>query len=191
MKVIILLSRIKEKEIIPLKEKLLDEILELGKKFNKTIEIVSDLGNQINAKHNIDNTFVNNLKEIDYFETVGKNFGIYIYNANHINDDLDSGIISNLGLFYSISNFFKYLFKEKYEELSDYLRELKKKINSLILDKKKIFLCAYENFKDEILQKYETVLYLQSTDLTRISEQNFEKAKDLFNEAIELLKDKD
>ena len=147
------MSRIKEKEIIPLKEKLLDEILELGKKFNKTIEIVSDLGNQINAKHNIDNTFVNNLKEIDYFETVGKNFGIYIYNANHINDDLDSGIISNLGLFYSISNFFKYLFKEKYEELSDYLRELKKKINSLILDKKKIFLSAYENFKDEILQK--------------------------------------
>ena len=186
-----IVKSLKEKEIIPLKEKLLDEVLELGKKFNKTIEIVSDLGNQINVKYNIDNTFVNNLKEIDYFEAVLKNFGIYIYNANHSNDDLDSGIISNLGLFYSISNFFSYLFKGKYEELSDYLRELKKKINSLILDKKKIFLSAYENFKDEILKKFETVLYLQSTDLTRISEQNFEKVKDLFNEAIELLNDKD
>ena len=73
----------------------------------------------------------------------------------------------------------------------NFSHELKKKINILILDKKKIFLSAYENFKDEILKKFETVLYLQSTDLTRISEQNFEKAKDLFNEAIELLIDKD
>ena len=45
--------------------------------------------------------------------------------------------------------------------------------------------------KMKYYKKFETVLYLQSTDLTRISEQNFEKAKDLFNEAIELLKDKD
>ena len=183
-----IVENIKKIDIIQLENKLKDEIKKLRNKFNKTIKNVSDLGNQINVKYEIDNTFVNNLKEIDFNKAILKYFGFDIDKSNQENnDDLESGIISNLGFFYSISKFFIYLFKGKYEELSDNLKELKIKINSLILDKKRNFLSAYERLKDEILRKFSLALYLQSTDLTKISKQNFTEAKNLFDEAIELL----
>ena len=179
-------DEIKKKNMKQLTSDLKIKLDKLNQNFSKIKDELYSNGKEINNKFGINNSFLNDLDKIILIDSIKKHFGIS--NLIDIKDtDLTDRIISNFGFWGSIGHFFDTLFKKKKNILEDNIKELKTRIEEIIRDRQKAFVRNFDEVSYEIINKITKALLTQSTDLSKISQSDFNNAKELFNITKELL----
>ena len=84
------------------------------------------------------------------------------------------------GAMNKIKHFFKYLFKGKDKQIKDKILILKDEVIASINEDKKSFKDNYEKMQKDIVDKITNAFLTQSSDLSRINNEDFEKALKIF-----------
>ena len=150
--------------------------------FNKLKNYACEKGKEINKKYNIENSsLINDIKKIKLSNFVYRHFGVKNF-MEIKNQEFIDNIIEVHGFFNTIKNFFVCLFN-KDEKLKDNILELKNKLLDRFNTETLSFNNNYDNMQREIFEEFSRTMETQSTDLSKINNEDFEKALDLFVEA--------
>ena len=185
-----IIEDITENNINKLSSILRDKLIKLINEFTKLKNDVREKGKEINIKNNIENSsFLDDLENIKINNALERHFGIRdIMKID--NDELLDIIIEVQGFFNIIKHFFKYVFR-KDKELKDDILELKNKILEKINSEQKSFTINYENMQKEIIDNFAYLFLTQSSDLSRITKEDYTNALNLYIETkIILVEDK-
>ena len=186
---LVILEDLMKENINTLSSNLKEQLVKLSTEFGELKNDAYNNGKKINTRNNIENSsFLDDLKRIDFSYSVKKHLGIKNFVEIDSNELIDEIIVVH-GFFNLISNFFKYLFKGKDEQLKDSILELKNKILEIINMGQKTFINNYENMQREINNEFLQALLTQSSDLSRISKEDYENALNLFVETKLILFD--
>jgi hypothetical protein len=165
---------------------LANKLEKLDEDFSKIKDDLYKNGKEINNKFEIDNSFLDDLDKIILIDSIKNHFGISNY-FNIKNAELTDKIISNFGFWGSIGHFFDVLFKKNKNLLKENIQDLQKRIEEIIKNNQRIFIGNFDDVKKEITSRITKVLLTQSTDLSKISQSDFNNAKELFNLTKEFL----
>ena len=176
-----ILQYIRDNNIDKLSFTLGDKLKKFINEFTKLKNYAHEKGEEINIKNNIENSsFLDDLERINLENALERHFGIIdILKIN--NNELTDIIIGVHGFLNNIAHFFKYVFR-KDKQLKDNILELKNKIIEIINREKISFINNYENMQTEIIFNFTNVLLTQSSDLSRITKEDYTKALNLFIE---------
>ena len=159
----------------------------LSKKFEEIKKYANEKGKEINNENHIEySSFLEDLDKIKFDIYIKNHFGIDNFSIVK-DDEFFNDIIVVHGFMNSIKIFFKYLFKGKDEKLKDILLALKNKFDDAINNEKISFENNYENMQKEIINDFTNAFLTQSSDLSRINNEDFEKALQLFIETKMIL----
>ena len=159
----------------------------LSKKFEEIKKYANEKGKEINNENHIEySSFLEDLDKIKFDIYIKNHFGIDNFSIVK-DDEFFNDIIVVHGFMNSIKIFFKYLFKGKDEKLKDILLALKNKFDDAINNEKVSFENNYENMQKEIINDFTNAFLTQSSDLSRINNEDFEKALQLFIETKMIL----
>ena len=176
-----IIQEIINKNLKELSTKIKNKFYNLHVSFTKLKHYANEKGKEINKKYNIDNSFIDDLEKIKLTNFVYRHFGIKDFLELN-NQEFIENIIEVHGFFNVIKTFFHYLFK-KDEKLRDNLLELKNKILDRFTTETINFNNNYENMQKAIIDELSRTMQTQSSDLSRINNEDFDKALQLFVEA--------
>jgi hypothetical protein len=176
-----ILKDITENNINKLSSILRDKLIKLINEFARLKNDVREKGKEINIKNNIENSsFLDDLENIKINNALERHFGIRdIMKID--NDELLDIIIEVHGFFNIIEHFFTYVFR-KDKELKHNILELENKILEKINSEQKSFTINYENMQAEIINNFTYLFLTQSSDLSRISKEDYTNALNLYIE---------
>ena len=162
----------------------------LRKKFEKIKNYANEKGKEINNEYHVEySSFLEDLDKIKFGSSLERHFGIENFSKSKKEEFYD--IIEVHGFLNNIKIFFKYLFKGKDIKLKDILLALKNKFVESINTEKKYFNNNYENMIKDINNEITNSFLTQSSDLSRINNEDFEKALNLFIETKMILVEED
>ena len=162
----------------------------LRKQFEKIKNYANEKGKEINIEYHVEySSFLEDLDKIKFGSSLERHFGIENYSKSKKEEFYD--IIEVHGFLNNIKIFFKYLFKGKDIKLKDILLALKNKFVESINTEKKYFNNNYENMIKDINNEITNSFLTQSSDLSRINNEDFEKALNLFIETKMILVEED
>ena len=177
-----ILNEIKNKYISQLSSKIKNKMHYLHISFSLIKNKANKKGEEINSKYNIENSsFIDDLRGINIPSFINKYYGIkYFLDVN--SQEFIDNIIEVNGFWASLINFFYLLFFKNETILKDYLSELKTKIIVKFITETKSFNWNYEKMKKDIFSKISNAMGIQSSNLNKISTEDFEQTKNLFLE---------
>ena len=179
---IAILQDLMKNYINKLSSNLKEKLILVNSGFTEIKDYAYKNGEDINIKNNIENSsFLDDLKRIDFSKAINRHFGIKNFFKIECTELIDNILVVH-GFGNIIKNFFKYLFKGKDKQLKDNLIELKNKILEIINMEQKSIIKNYENMQKELIDEFINALLTQSSDLSRISKEDYEKALNLFIE---------
>ena len=179
-------NEIMNKNMKELSLALANKLEKLDEDFSKIKDDLYKNGKEINNKFEIDNSFLDDLDKIILIDSIKNHFGISNYFSIK-NAELTDKIRSNFGFWGSIGHFFDVLFKKNKNLLKENIQDLQKRIEEIIKNNQRIFIRNFDDVKKEITSRITKVLLTQSTDLSKISQSDFNNAKELFNLTKEFL----